>query len=137
MSALPCISDYRPGDEFGTGPHAIEELYSLDDAMADAEVMVDREPAMVTQWLCDQVQTTGAVDIGAAADRLDAGRTLTVPQLLALAWCDDKRALRALAALREIYRQDAEVASETAARAAQLHRQENPGLDLEEPLPWN
>ena len=51
MNALPCISDHRPGDEFGAGPHAIEELYSMDDAIEDAEVAIDRERGTVKKGM--------------------------------------------------------------------------------------
>lgn len=140
MNAVPCISDFRPGDEFGNGPHALLEDYTHDDAQADAEAEMDRDPYSLAWWLGEQTPTPGPVDLGIAADRLDAGLQVTVPELLALAFCDQQRAIRALHLLREAYRADPKVTSDTQIRASELYDAANPGtpeLDDLEDLPWN
>lgn len=137
MSAIPCISDYRPGDEHGTGPHAIVEDYTRDEAQDDAQAEFDRNPYSLVWWLDANTADNSPVDLGIAADRLDAGLQLTPPELLALALNDSRRAVQALAMLRDQYRADYNIARDVRERAAELYEAHHaPEIDSDDLLPF-
>ncbi len=124
---FPCITDYRSGDELGNGPDMEPAAYTDEDAYDDAVQTMHRDPYSIAWWISQQIPFQGAVDIGIVADRLDAGLSLTVPELLALAFNDSIRSVAAISLLREAYssdpmiRRDAEIlASELYARQPEL-----------------
>jgi hypothetical protein len=128
VNAIPCISDYRHGDEWTAGPHALIEDYSLGDAQAEAADAMDRDPYSIAWWLGEHTPTANApVDIGIVADRMDAGMQCTAAELLALAFNDSARAVHALHLLREMYRADPGVQRDAEILAAQLYEETNGG----------
>ena len=67
---------------------------------------LERDPYQISWWLGEQTPVPGPVDVGRIADRLDAGLPCSPAELLALAFNDAQRAVRALHLLREAYRAD-------------------------------